>query len=32
MVKKIFRLIYDIIRDLNAPVWGGVEEAHRVGK
>ena len=29
---KIARATYDILRGLNATVWGGVEEAEKVGK
>jgi len=29
---KIVRATYDILRGINATVWGGVEEAQKVGK
>ena len=29
---KIFGATYDILRGVNATVWGGVEEAEKVGK
>ena len=28
---KIFRVTYDILRGVNATVWGGVEQAEKVG-
>ena len=28
----IFKATYDILRGVNATVWGGVEEADKVGK
>lgn len=30
--KKSFTAIYDILRGVNATVWGGIEEAEKVGK
>ena len=30
--RKIFGATYDILRGVNATVWGGVEEAEKVGK
>ena len=30
--RKIARATYDILRGVNATVWGGVEEAEKVGK
>jgi hypothetical protein len=30
--RKIFVTTYDILRGVNATVWGGVEEAEKVGK
>lgn len=31
MVKKILGTAYDILRGINATVWGGVQEAEKVG-
>ena len=30
--KKIFTVSYDILRGVNATIWGGVDEAEKVGK
>ena len=32
MVGKIFGVTYDILRGVNATIWGGVEEAGKVGE
>lgn len=32
MVKKIVKTTYDILRGANATVWGGIQEAEKVGK
>lgn len=32
MVSKIIRVSYDILRGINTTVWGGIEEAEKVGK
>jgi len=32
VVRKIFSVTYDILRGVNATVWGGVEQSQKVGK